>query len=152
MTMLSGQFINQSSSKKWYAYRRYCHLIHKQITQHLGLTQSFEYALILVDSQQIQTINHQFRQIDKSTDVISFANLDSNNPMVLDIIELGDVFINVDAIESQAKLYGHSKKREFCFLLTHGLLHLFQYDHQTLDDERKMIKLQEDILYDIAQR
>lgn len=100
----------------------------------------------------MKRLNAQHRNQDQVTDVISFAALD--RPMVSgsNVVELGDVFINVDALERQARTYGHSLKREFCFLLVHGILHLFQFDHQNDDDELRMFQLQEEILHDIAPR
>lgn len=65
---------------------------------------------------------------------------------------IGDIFINMNAMERQALAYGHSKKREFCFLFAHGLLHCLGYDHQNEDEERTMFELQELILNEIAPR
>jgi probable rRNA maturation factor len=150
--MLNGQFINLSHASKWTAYRSYTTRVHDAITHHLNLTKPHEYALVLVDEAHIHDINQTYRKLDKSTDVISFAALDRREPYASDIVELGDIFINVNAIETQAQAYQHSLKREFCFLLTHGLLHLFQYDHLNPEDEKRMFALQEDILNDIAKR
>ena len=60
--------------------------------------------------------------------------------------ELGDVFISYEKIVEQAKEYNHSKKREFAFLVTHGVLHLLGYDHLQADEEEEMTSLQEQIL------
>lgn len=60
--------------------------------------------------------------------------------------ELGDIFINVQAVVDQAAEYGHSLRREVCFLFTHGLLHLLGYDHMEKDDEKIMFALQDVIL------
>ena len=59
---------------------------------------------------------------------------------------LGDIYISLDKAKSQAKEYNHSLKRELCFLLTHGFLHLLGYDHMNKDDEEIMFNLQEEIL------
>ena len=60
---------------------------------------------------------------------------------------LGDIYISVDKIKSQAKEYGHSELREECFLLVHGLLHLLGYDHtKSLEDEKIMFDKQDIIL------
>ena len=47
---------------------------------------------------------------------------------------LGDIIISVDKVKEQALEYGHSEKREFAFLITHSMLHLFGYDHMEADE------------------
>ena len=104
-----------------------------------------------VDNKYIHKINKKYRQIDRPTDVISFAFLDaegnydkilySQGPVVL-----GDIYISVDKAKEQAEEYGHSLHRELCFLFVHGLLHLLGYDHMKKEDEEVMFKLQDDIL------
>ena len=59
---------------------------------------------------------------------------------------LGDIYISLDKARSQAEEYGHSFKREICFLAVHGFLHLLGYDHMTKEDEEEMFSLQELIL------
>jgi len=59
---------------------------------------------------------------------------------------LGDIYISYDKVISQAEEYGHSTKREICFLAIHGLLHLLGYDHMNKEDEEKMFKLQKELL------
>lgn len=103
----------------------------------------------LIDDKQIHDINKQYRDIDRPTDVISFAFMDNEN---IDLnkakgpIVLGDIYISIDHAKAQAKEYGHSEKREFSFLFVHGLLHLLGYDHMKKEDEDIMFPLQEDIL------
>ena len=62
------------------------------------------------------------------------------------ITDLGEIYISLDKAHSQAVEYNHSFKRELCFLLTHGLLHLLGYDHMNKDDEEEMFNLQEKVL------
>ena len=59
---------------------------------------------------------------------------------------IGDIYINLDRAKEQANEYGHSLKREFCFLALHGFLHLLGYDHIEKDDEKEMFSLQDKIL------
>ena len=105
----------------------------------------------LVDNKYIHRINKKYRHIDRPTDVISFAFLDDGHQYdkVLykeGMVALGDIYISVEKANEQAQEYGHSIKRELCFLFTHGLLHLLGYDHMTKEDEEKMFSLQDKIL------
>lgn len=146
-------FINQTDEKSWKNYRYLVDEINHECVKQLKIKKHFQFSIILVDSDTIQIINKDYRNIDKITDVISFASHDSMEFQVKESInELGDIFINIDRIRSQAQDYGHSLKREFSFLVTHGLLHLLGYDHMNKNDEEEMFKLQEDILSGIAKR
>lgn len=105
---------------------------------------------LFVDNQEIHEINKNYRNIDRPTDVISFAMIDNDDNYHKKTgpfpEELGDVFISYEKIVEQAKEYNHSKKREFAFLVTHGVLHLLGYDHLQADEEEEMTSLQEQIL------
>ena len=102
--------------------------------------------IILVDDEYIHKINKEYRNIDKVTDVISFALEDDDNDYETNYRVLGDIYISVDTAYRQAKEYEHSNLREICFLATHGLLHLLGYDHMEEDDEIIMFKKQEELL------
>ena len=102
-------------------------------------------SIILVDNDKIHEINRDYRNIDRATDVISFANIDCNIDRVLSY-ELGDIYVSIDKVFDQAKTYNHSVMREFAFLITHGVLHLLGYDHIEYDDEQVMFKKQEEVL------
>ena len=82
-----------------------------------------EFDVIFVDSNTIHDINKTYRNVDRVTDVISFA-LEDNKTIELDHRLLGDIYICVERAEEQAKEYGHSFLRELAFLTIHGLLHL----------------------------
>ncbi len=102
--------------------------------------------VIFVGNQTIRQINKEYRGIDKETDVISFA-LEDNEEITFEFGRLlGDIYISVPKMQSQAKEYGHSETREMAFLTIHGLLHLLGYDHMTKEDEEIMFKEQEMIL------
>lgn len=114
---------------------------------HLKIDDAIELSCILVDDEDIHHINKEYRDMDRSTDVISFA-LEDNEQFYVEGMprSIGDIFISVDHAKMQAKEYGHSLKREMCFLFTHGLLHLLGYDHMNEEDERVMFSLQKEIL------
>lgn len=103
--------------------------------------------LIFVDKATIQEINKTYRNIDRVTDVITFALTENTVENIYgDQNELGDVFICVDRAIEQAAEYGHSIEREMGFLAVHGYLHLMGYDHMTPEDEKIMFKKQDEIL------
>lgn len=146
-------YINQSTESSWRNYRILIEAIAKKTVKVLNIRKNFQFSIILVEPEAIQTINRDYRHKDAVTDVISFASQDQLSIQVKEsTTELGDIFINVKAIRSQAEDYGHSLKREFSFLVTHGLLHLLGYDHMTKEEEKAMFDLQEEILHEIATR
>ena len=102
--------------------------------------------VIIVDNDKIHEINKEYRNIDKETDVISFALEDEKSFNTKDVRMLGDIYISIDRVRSQALEYGHSEKRELYFLSVHGLLHLLGYDHMKKEDEEVMFAKQEEVL------
>lgn len=105
--------------------------------------------IIIVDNEKIRTINLEYRNIDRETDVISFALEDDDTFIKLPIRILGDIYISIDKARTQAIEYGHSLKRELAFLTVHGILHLLGYDHMIKSDEEVMFQKQEQILNDL---
>ncbi len=105
-----------------------------------------EFNIILVDNDYIHKINKEYRGIDRETDVISFALEDDETFPEMETKILGDIYISIDKAKSQAEEYGHSFKRELCFLAVHGFLHINGYDHMNPEDEKVMFGLQEEIL------
>ena len=102
--------------------------------------------IIFIDNERIKEINKEYRNIDKVTDVISFA-LEDNNDIKYDGFRvLGDIYISLDKAKEQASIYEHSYIRELCFLITHGILHLLGYDHMEEEDEKIMFDKQERLL------
>ena len=119
----------------------------EQALKTLGIEDDVEVSCVLVDDERIHEINREYRHIDRSTDVISFAMEDNDQFYVEGMHRtLGDIFISVDHAKKQAEEYGHSLRREMCFLFTHGILHLLGYDHMTDEQEKEMFGLQDQIL------
>ena len=106
-------------------------------------------SVILTDDEEVHYLNKTYRGIDRTTDVLSFA-LEDNDFIECEIRNLGDVFISIPKMQSQAIEYGHSEKRELSFLSVHGLLHLLGYDHTRSKEEEKIqFGLQDEILNDL---
>ena len=89
--------------------------------------ENVEFNIIFVDKDTIHNMNKTYRNVDRVTDVISFA-LEDNKTIELDHRLLGDIYICIDKAKEQAEEYGHSFKGELSFLAVHGLLHLLGYD------------------------
>lgn len=122
-----------------------------------------EVDILITDSDEVQDYNREYRDIDKTTDVLSFPNIDweapadyssvdeqefnasSFNPET-DLPILGEICLNKDRIISQADEYGHSIKREYSFLIAHSMLHLLGYDHMEEDEARVMEDKQKEYL------
>ena len=101
--------------------------------------------VIIVGNPYIHNLNREYRGVDRETDVISFA-LEDDDTFNPEERILGDIYISIDKAKEQSESYGHSLKRELCFLAVHGFLHLLGYDHMKKEDEEIMFSLQEEIL------
>ena len=108
---------------------------------------NISFNLIIVDNDYIHNLNNLYRNIDRETDVITFA-LEDEDTIILPENQriLGDIYISIDKAKSQAKEYGHSLLRELSFLAVHGFYHLLGYDHQTKEEEKIMFQKQEEVL------
>lgn len=103
--------------------------------------------VILVDNSYIHELNKNYRNIDRETDVITFA-LEDETEMITpeETRVLGDIYISIDKALEQATRYGHSLLRELSFLAVHGFYHLLGYDHMTPEEEVIMFQKQEEVL------
>ena len=133
--------------------QEYDNIIKKVITQCFNQEQlekeKLWLTIVLTNSDNIQKVNKQYRNIDKATDVLSFplgengvydVNLDTGAKM------LGDIVISMEKAVEQAKLYNHPLQREIGFLTVHSMLHLLGYDHMAPEEATVMEQKQEEIL------
>lgn len=97
-----------------------------------GFEDLAEINVTFTDDEDIRELNARFRNIDKSTDVLSFPlgedgvyDIDPENGAKM----LGDVVISLEHADEQARVYGHSFEREVAYLTVHSVLHLLGYDH-----------------------
>ena len=108
-----------------------------------------EVSVTLTDDAYIQTLNRQYRQMDRPTDVLSFALNEGVEPEIAggpDINVLGDIVLSVERAKAQAAEYGHSLRREIAFLTVHGMLHLLGYDHIEEAERQKMEQEQKTVM------
>lgn len=139
-----------------FSYEEILELVANRVLDVLECPYEAEVNLLITDDDSIREINKEQRDIDNSTDVLSFPmtefetpgdfeNADCFNPETGELI-LGDIVISIDHVVDQAEKYGHSRRREFAFLIAHSMLHLSGYDHMVEDEEKVMFALQEEIL------
>lgn len=103
-------------------------------------------SVVVVDKEKIHEINRIYRNVDRVTDVISFAFEDNEGITPDGVRILGEIYLCIDKAKEQAKEYGHSDKREICYLAIHGLLHLLGYNHEKVEDKSIMREKEEEIL------
>lgn len=146
---------NQCGEERWDECRADFEAVLRRTAERTQMQEDACVSVIFVTPEQIHAINRDYRGIDRPTDVISFALHDTMEEYEMpggEEAELGDIFINVQAVKTQAEEYGHSQRREVCFLFTHGLLHLLGYDHMEEADEKVMFSLQDEILDELVKR
>ena len=112
------------------------------------LNMNGNFSLSFVDSQEIQSLNRDYRAKDEVTDILTFSQEDGEEfPSFTDEKEYGDVFINLDRMKENAHEFSSSEREELLRLCLHGLLHLTGHDHATNDFEKEeMLILQEQLL------
>ena len=113
-----------------------------------GVDVKVEIHVKLVDDEEIRQMNAQFRDKDKPTDVLSFPASDYiPGQFVADgrdvhprtgRLYLGDIVLSTERAAAQAVEYGHTMRREICYLLIHSVLHLLGYDHMDETDKQAM--------------
>ena len=112
-----------------------------------GVSSPSEVNITFVSDDTIKKINRDFRNINKSTDVLSFPLSEGDeyevNPENGRIL-LGDVIISVEHALSQASAFGHSFEREMAYLTVHSLFHLMGYDHVDEGEEKRIMRGKEE--------
>lgn len=106
-----------------------------------------EIEVSIVDDKLIKSINKEYRNIDDSTDVLSFPLGENGeydvNPQT-GAYMLGDIVISIEHALMQAKLFGHSTDREIAYLTVHSMLHLLGFDHVNSNDEKAIMRKHEE--------
>ena len=106
------------------------------VLQELGHAKS-ELSLALVDDDEITQSNSQHRGKSRPTDVLSFSLVEGEHHEYRGKM-LGDVVISVDTAARQARSAHRALHDELTRLLVHGILHLLGWDHEKLEEARRM--------------
>lgn len=118
-----------------------------------GLGEQEEVDITIVTDDEIHTLNRDYRNVDRATDVLSFAlDEDGGEPELVggpEVHLLGDIIISAETAARQAEEFGHGLEREIVYLAVHGLLHLLGYDHMQEEDKVIMRAKEEEALREI---
>lgn len=150
MMALSISYLDETSEVQAEELDLIKQLLNKAV-EYENLSGEIEVSITFVDNEKIRKINKQYRNMDKPTDVISFA-LEEQVEGEVEIVGvtlpriLGDIVISIPKAKQQAKDYNHSYRRELGFLALHGFLHLLGYHHETEKEEQMMFQRQKEIL------
>ena len=111
-----------------------------------------EVSVTLTDDANIHVLNREYRGVDRPTDVLSFALMESEEPEIIGGASevLGDLVISLERVQAQAEEYGHSALRELSFLTVHGMLHLLGYDHMEEDERLEMETEQRHVMEELG--
>ena len=99
-----------------------------------------EISILFIGDQGIRDLNHQFRNIYRSTDVLSFPQILAGELEIPGALVLGDVAISLETARCQSEEHGLSFEEELNLLLIHGILHLLGYDHEVSDQEEERMR------------
>lgn len=102
--------------------------------------------VLIADPERIQTLNRDFRHVDRVTDVLTFPAWEGEAIFAPSDGYLGDIMICMERAKEQAEEFGHSLERELAFLAVHGTLHILGYDHMEPEEEALMRQRQREIL------
>ena len=105
--------------------------------------------IVFAGEEEIRRLNNETRGVDKVTDVLSYPTLDGIKGKILrreehvteldgNYLFIGSIMLCEERIEEQAEELGHSAERETTYLIIHGLMHLFGYDHMKRNDKKEM--------------
>jgi probable rRNA maturation factor len=119
------------------------------LNDYLPTALGYEVSLRLTTDTEIRTLNSQYREQDKPTDVLAFASLEANLPQSEEMLAsmplyLGDIIVSVDTAQRQAQQQEHDLSTELAWLTAHGLLHLLGWDHP--EEESLMEMLQQQVI------
>ena len=124
-------------------------LVAEQTLAWLGLM-DVELSIMLCDDATIHPLNRDYRDKDRPTDVLSFAQREGDMAFTDDPV-LGDVIISMETTIRQANERNHSIETELTILLVHGILHLLGYDHIEDDDAEIMEAKEREVLSHIRE-
>ena len=163
----SLRILKDGSIESFLTPKEYTDTAHRVIAkalEHENCPYDTDVSILLTDDTAIEAMNEEYRDLAKSTDVLSFPLIEYKAPACFDGFDdmedlfnpdtgelmLGDIVISVDHCVAQAAEYGHGVLREYAFLIAHSMLHLMGYDHMEETEAKLMEMRQEEILEELG--
>ena len=100
-------------------------------------------SLLVTTADEVQSLNKQYRNKDKPTNVLSFP---MESPAEIDVSLLGDIVLCAPVIKQEAEQQSRSEVSHWAHMVVHGMLHLQGYDHIENHDADQMEQLEIEIL------
>ncbi len=156
--MLEIEWIDQRKEPAEQGPDEFLKQVGEKVVENEGIQMDVSVCVTLLDPEEMRRLNAQFRKVDSVTDVLSFPMIegrlrDKGDRELTGAFDpetgclfLGDLLFCPERIAEQAKEYGHSERREYGYMLAHGLLHLLGYDHETDEQRAEMRELEEKAL------
>lgn len=162
--MINVEIIKNYS--KWSEHKQINKALIKKIAQNIlsrftsfSKVKQFELSILLTDSEEILTLNKQFRNIEKATNVLSFPTIELNWQDLFndvdteleflidsDYMHLGDIAFCYEVIHNESSEQKKTFENHFIHLLIHSILHLIGFDHQNDTEANIMENLEIEIL------
>lgn len=119
------------------------------VPEHLNepLLPDSEVSLLFTDDSAVQKLNHQWRDKNKPTNVLSFASNEGGGPVTP---LLGDIVLARETITSEATAQNKSFEDHLTHLIIHGFLHLLGHDHETEAEAEIMETIEINALHDLG--
>ncbi len=155
--------ISYESKEEWdIPWEEIIHRVVVGVLDYAGCPYETEVNVLIADDPRIRELNTEFREIEKTTDVLSFPIIDFPLAGDFDFLEeeagdiyfhpesgelmLGDIAVSAQKVREQAEEYGHSMERELAFLIAHSMFHLMGYDHMEEAEREVMENKQREVL------
>lgn len=146
-TVIEIEYLDIPKDKKYEELAK--KVISKCFMQENLSSNMFYVNVILTTPEHIRSLNKQYRDIDRETDVLSFPMFEKEELINIELMGqevLGDIVISMERVREQAEEYGHSMEREFSYMLVHGFYHLMGEDHMEEEEKRRMRTKEEVVL------
>lgn len=131
------KFFTEQVAKPRLKYRLISTWLSSIITQHLKDPGEISY--IFCDDHYLFDMNAKYLHHYYYTDIITFDNVEGNTIS-------GDIFISVNRVADNSVKFGVNLEDEFLRVISHGILHLLNYDDQKVNEKQLMRKLESDYI------